>query len=189
MNQCTSTLSDNFCNFYVVMLSLDSNLFIGSDTIDSHGMEYPMRVQKYKVVLSAKQRKRLKALSQRGQVSARKLARAHILLLADQNRPQGAMNDNQIHQILNVSQATVIRVRKKFATCGLEAAIEELSRCGRPLTFDGYQRAQVTALACSTPPEGQSQWSLRLLADQLVELGVVEAISHETVGVILKKTN
>ena len=184
-----STLSDNFCNFYVVMLSLDSNLFIGSDTIDSHGMEYPMRVQKYKVVLSAKQRKRLKALSQRGQVSARKLARAHILLLADQNRPQGAMNDNQIHQILNVSQATVIRVRKKFATCGLEAAIEELSRCGRPLTFDGYQRAQVTALACSTPPEGQSQWSLRLLADQLVELGVVEAISHETVGVILKKTN
>ena len=96
------------------------------------------------------------------------------------------MNDNQIHQILNVSQATVIRVRKKFATCGLEAAIEELSRCGRPLTFDGYQRAQVTALACSTPPEGQSQWSLRLLADQL---GVVETISHETVGVILKKTD
>ena len=146
-----------------------------------------MRVQKYKVVLSAKQGKRLKALSQRGQVSARKLARAHILLLADPNRPQGAMNDNQIHQILNVSQATVIRVGKKFSTCGLEAAIEELSRCGRPLTFDGYQRAQVTALACSTPPEGQSQWSLRLLADQLVELGVVEAISHETVGVILKK--
>ena len=111
-----------------------------------------------------------------------------MLLLADQNRPQGAMNDNQIHQILNVSQATVIRVRKKFATCGLEAAIEELSRCGR-LTFDGYQRAQITALACSTPPEGHSQWSLRLLADQLVELGVVETISHETVGVILKKTD
>ena len=73
------------------------------------------------------------------------------------------MNDNQIHQILNVLQ-TVIRVRKKFATCGLEAAIEELSRC-QTLTFDGYQRAQVTALACSTPPEGQSQWSLRLLAE------------------------
>ena len=148
-----------------------------------------MPAYKHKVILSAKQRNRLEALSKRGQVSARKLARAHMLLLADQNRPQGAMNDNQIHQILNVSQATVIRVRKKFATCGLEAAIEELSRCGRPLTFDGYQRAQVTALACSTPPEGQSQWSLRLLADQLVELGVVEAISHETVGVILKKTN
>ena len=148
-----------------------------------------MRAYKHQVVLSPKQRKRLKALSQRGKVSARKLTRAHILLLADQNRPQGAMNDNQIHQILNVSQSTVIRLRKRFATCGLEAAIEELSRCGRPLKFDGYQRAQVTALACSTPPEGHSHWSLRLLADQLVELDLVEAISHETVGVILKKTN
>ena len=184
-----STPSDNFCNFNVVMVSLDSNLFIGSDTIHTQGMEYPMRVPKYKVVLSAKQRKRLKALSQRGQVSARKLARAHILLLADQNRPEGTMNDNQIHQILNVSQATVIRVRKKFVTGGLETALEELSRCGRPLKFDGYQRAQITALACSDPPEGHSQWSLRLLADRLVELDVVEAISHETVGVILKKTD
>ena len=88
---------------------------------------------KHQVVLSCKQRKRLKALSKRGEVSARKLTRAHILLLADQNRPQGAMSDNEIHQILNV-QATVTRVRKKFATCGLEAAIEELSRCGRPLS-------------------------------------------------------
>ena len=92
MSTRPSTLSDNFCNFYVVMLSLDSNLFIGSDTIDSHGMEYPMRVQKYKVVLSAKQRKRLKALSQRGQVSARKLARAHILLLG---RPKPASRGNE----------------------------------------------------------------------------------------------
>ena len=148
-----------------------------------------MPAYKHKVVLSCKQRNRLKALSKRGEVSARKLARAHILLLADQNRPQGAMSDNEIHQILNVSQATVTRVRKKFATCGLEAAIEELSRCGRPLKFDGYQRAQITALACSTPPEGHSQWSLRLLADQLVELGVVETISHDTVGLILKKTD
>ena len=129
-----------------------------------------MPAYKHKVILSANQRNRLESLSKRGQVSARKLARAHMLLLADQNRPQGAMNDNQIHQILNVSQATVIRVRKKFATCGLEAAIEELSRCGRPLTFDGYQRAQITALACSTPPEEHSQWSLRLPADQLVEI-------------------
>ena len=148
-----------------------------------------MRVQKHQVVLSPKQRKRLKALSQRGKVSARKLTRARILLLADQNRPQGAMNDHQIHEVLNVSQATIIRVRKKFATSGLETAIEELSRCGRPLKFNGYQRAQVTALACSEPPEGHSQWSLRLLADQLVELEVVDDISYETVGVILKKTN
>ena len=148
-----------------------------------------MPAYKYQVVLSPTQRKQLQALCQRGEISARKLARARILLLADQNRPQGAMNDNQIHQVLDVSQATVIRVRKKFVTSGLETALEELSRCGRPLKFDGYQRAQVTALACSEPPEGHSQWSLRLLADQLVELEVVDDISHETVGVILKKTN
>ena len=148
-----------------------------------------MPAYKHHVLLSPNQREHLHSLCQRGEVSARKLTRARILLLADQNRPQGAMNDHQIHEVLNVSQATIIRVRKKFATSGLEAAIEELSRCGRPLTFDGYQRAQVTALACSTPPEGHSQWSLRLIADRLVELGVVETISHETVGVILKKTD
>ncbi len=68
-------------------------------------------------------------------------------------------------------------------------ALEELSRSGRPLKFNGYQRAQVTALACSDPPEGHSQWSLRLLADHLVELDVIDDISHETVGRILKKTD
>ena len=87
-------------------------------------------------------------------------------------------------------------VKGRFAGCenslphgGLDAALEELSRRGRPLKFDGYQCAQVTALACSEPPEGHSQWSLRLLADHLVELDVIDDISHETVGRILKKTN
>ena len=149
------------------MIGLES---IGSDYIHSERMEYTMPAYKHQVVLSPNQRKRLKALSQRGKVSARKLTRARILLLTDQNRPQGTMNDNQIHQLLNVSQATVIRVRKRFTTCGLDAAVEELPRCGRPVKFDGHQRAKVTALACSTPPEGHSQWFLRLLADQLVEL-------------------
>ena len=147
-----------------------------------------MPAYKHQVALSPKQQEDLKALCKRGEVSARKLTRARILLLADQNRAQGAMNNKQIHQVLNVSQATVIRVRKRFATCGLEMAIEELSRCGRPLKFNGHQRAQVTALACSDPPAGHSQWSLRLIADRLVELDVVEDISHDTVGDILKKT-
>ena len=148
-----------------------------------------MPTYKYQVALSSAQQKQLKALCSRGDISARKLARVRILLLADQNRPQGAMDAPQIHQILDVSQATISRVRKKFATDGLETALEEGARCGRPLKFDGYQRAQITALACSTPPEGHSQWSLRLLAAHLVELNVVDDISHETVGGILKKTN
>lgn len=148
-----------------------------------------MPAYKYQVALSPKQREQLQSLCRRGTISARKLARARILLLADQNRPQGAMTDKEIHEVLGVSQMTIIRIRKKFATGGLAAALEELSRCGRPLKFDGYQRAQITALACSQPPEGHSQWSLRLLADRLVELDIVDDISYETVGVILKKTD
>ena len=148
-----------------------------------------MRPYKYQVVLSPVQRKQLQTLCRRGTISARKLARARILLLADQNRRQGAMSDHQIHEVLGVSQGTIIRVRKKFATGGLARAVEELSRSGRPLKFTGYQRAQITALACSQPPEGHSQWSLRLLADRLVELDIVDDISYETVGVILKKTD
>lgn len=148
-----------------------------------------MPTYKYRVALSPAQQQELKVLCGRGAISARKLSRARILLLADQNRSQGAMADHQIHEVLDVSQSTIRRVRQKFATGGLETAIEELSRSGRPLKFDGYQRAQITALACSDPPEGDSQWSLRLLADHLVELDVVDDISHETVGGILKKTD
>lgn len=148
-----------------------------------------MPTYKYPVALSPGQRQALKTLCGRGAISARKLARARILLLADQNRRQGALDDHQIHDILDVSLGTIRRVRKKFATGGLETALEELSRSGRPLKFNGYQRAQITALACSEPPEGHSQWSLRLLADRLVELDIVDDISYETVGGILKKTN
>lgn len=148
-----------------------------------------MPAYKYPVALSSAQRQELQSLCGRGTISARKLARARILLLADQNRPQGAMPDKEIHQILNVSQGTIMRIRKKCATGGLAAALEELSRSGRPLKFDGYQRAQITALACSEPPEGHSQWSLRLLADRLVELDMIDDISYQTVGVILKKTD
>ena len=148
-----------------------------------------MPTYKYQVTLSPAQRKELKALCRCGEISARKLARARILLLSDQNRPKGAMEDHQIHEVLDVSQSTIRRVRKQFATDGLDAALEELSRSGRPLKFDGYQRAQITALACSEPPEGHSQWSLRLLADHLVELDVADDISYETVGRILKKTD
>ena len=112
-----------------------------------------MPTYKYPVALSPGQREELKTLCGRGAISARKLARARILLLADQNRHQGAMDDHQIHDVRDVSRATIRRVRKKFTTGGLETALEELSRSGRPLKFDGYQRAQITALACSEPPE------------------------------------
>lgn len=148
-----------------------------------------MSAKKYRVQLSDKQRKRLKGLSKRGKVHARTLNRARILLLADENRPKGAMTDASIHEILHVSQPTIGRVRQRLFTDGLDAAIEDKPRPGRPPKFSGSQRAEVTALACSTPPEGNSQWSLRLMADRLVELEFVESISYTSVRSILKKTN
>ena len=148
-----------------------------------------MAKKKYKVVLTQKQRQQLKALSQRGKVSARKLNRARILLLADENRPKGPMTDSQIQSVLDVGFTTIPRIRQRFAACGLPAALEEKPRPGRPVEFCGKQRAVVTALACSTPPDGHDKWSLRLLAKRLVELEMVETISYKTVSNILKKTN
>ena len=148
-----------------------------------------MSAKKYQVELSQKQRKQLKALSSRGNVSARKLNRARVLLLADGNRPKGPMTDAQIHQILDVSLSTIARIRQQFSTDGLSAALDEKPRPGRPIKFAGDQRAKVTALACSTPPEGNSQWPLRLIADRVVELEFVESISYTSVRNILKETS
>lgn len=148
-----------------------------------------MSTQKHLVQLSKKQRKKLKALSQRGKVSARKLTRARILLLADENRSSGPMTDAQIADILSVGLATIGRIRHRFAKEGMDSALNEKPRPGRPEKFSPTQRAKVTALACSTPPEGNSQWSMRLIAENLVELDFVPSITHTSVANILKKTN
>ncbi len=148
-----------------------------------------MSDKKYHVQLSKKQRKQLKSLSRRGKVSARKLTRARILLLADENRPKGPLTDAEIADLLDSSLSTIGRVRQQWVTDGLDAALEEAPRTGRPRQFSGNDAAKVTALACSSPPEGYGKWSLRLIADRLVELEFVDGISHQTVGNILKKTN
>lgn len=148
-----------------------------------------MSVKKYRVQLSAKQRKQLKRLSGRGKVSARKLNRARILLLADENRPKGPKTDASIAGLLDVSLATIVRVRQQFSTLGLDGALEEKPRSGRPVKFSGSQRAAITALACSSPPDGYGKWSLRLIADKGVQLEFVDSISYRTVGTLLKKTN
>jgi len=148
-----------------------------------------MSAKKYRVQLSKKQRKKLKSFTHRGEMKARKLNRSRILLLADENRPKRPLTDAEIEEILDVSQSTVVRVRKQFVTEGMDAALEEKPRCGRPVKFSGKHRAEVTALACTNPPDGYGKWSLRLMADKLVQLDFVLSISHETVGVILKKTN
>ena len=146
--------------------------------------------KRYPVILSDTERVELKNLIAAGTAPARKLTHARILLKADQS-PQGpAWVDEQVAEAVEVSQPTVSRVRKQYVEEGLEAALNR-----RPPNrhyhrkLDGEQEARLIALACSDPPEGQARWSLRLLADRMVELDVVDDLSYQTVRRTLKKTN
>ena len=147
-----------------------------------------MGKKKYVVKLSKKQQKKLRHLTRKGESKARQLTRARVLLLSDENRKKGAKSDDQISDILDVSLATIHRIRRQFATEGLHAALEEKPRSGRPNFFSIRDAAAITALACTDPPEGYAKWSMRLLADKAVELEYVSTISYQTVHNILKKT-
>lgn len=139
--------------------------------------------KRYMVTLTEDERTHLMALTKRGKVAARQLTRAHILLQAD----AGGL-DAAIATALHVGIATVERVRKRFVEEGLEAALCERPRPGGRRKLDGKQEAFLVALACSTPPEGRTSWTMQLLAATLVELRVTDAISDETVRRTLKKT-
>jgi hypothetical protein len=146
--------------------------------------------KKYPVILTEAQREHLKSLIAVGTAPARKLTHARILLKADQSPEGPGWADEAIANAVETSQPTVARVRKQHFCEGLEAALNR-----RPPNrqyhrkLDGEQEARLVALACSEPPEGQARWSLRLLADKLVELEVVEEVSYQTVRRTLKKTN
>jgi transposase len=144
----------------------------------------------YMVTLTTTERDSLKRLLAAGTESARKLTHARILLKADQGPDGPGWVDQAIADAVEVSQPTISRVRKQYVEQGLEAALTR-----RPPTreyvrkLDGVQEAHLIALACAKPPTGQARWSLRLLADKLVELEIVEdAVSYQTVRRILKKT-
>jgi hypothetical protein len=145
--------------------------------------------KKYPVILTEAQREQLKSLIAAGTAPARKLTHARILLKADQSPEGPGWVDEKVAEAVETSQPTVARVRRQYFEEGLEAALNR-----RPPNreyrrkLDGEQEARLVALACSEPPEGQARWSLRLLADKLVELEVVEEISYQTVGRVLKKT-
>jgi DNA-binding transcriptional ArsR family regulator len=144
----------------------------------------------YPVILTEAEREQLKSLIAAGTAPARKLTHARILLKADQSPKKGpGWVDVAIAEAVEVSQPTVSRVRKQYFEEGLEAALNR-----RPPNkeyhrkLDGEQEARLVALACSEPPEGQARWSLRLLADKMVELEVVDDLSYQTVRRTLKKT-
>jgi DNA-binding transcriptional ArsR family regulator len=146
--------------------------------------------KKYPVILTQTEREQLKDLIAAGTAPARKLTHARILLKADQSPEGPAWVDEEVADAVEVSQPTVSRVRKQYFEEGMEAALNR-----RPTNreyhrkLDGEHEARLVALACSEPPEGQARWSLRLLADRMVELEVVEEISYQTVRRTLKKTN
>lgn len=139
-------------------------------------------MKKYVVDLNEQEKKRLEDLTTKGKSGARKIRRARILLLADEG-----YIDKEIARVLGAAVTTVERVRKRFVEEGLEAALSERSRPGAARKLNGHQEAYLVALACSDPPEGKKRWSMRLLADRLVEVGVVDELSDETVRRTLKK--
>lgn len=139
--------------------------------------------KKYVVELTDEEREQLLTMLKRGKVVARKLCRAQILLQAD----EGA-SDALIATTLHTGVATVERTRKRFVDEGLDAALTERRRLGGQPKLQGKAEAFLIATACSVPPNGRQRWTLQLLADRLVEVGVVDTISDDTVGRALKKT-
>ena len=143
-----------------------------------------MPKKKYIINLTDEEHEALGDMTCKGIVKARKFKRAMILLKANEG-----MSDPQIMDAVEVSRPTVERIRKRYVEGGLEKALNEDPRPGQKRKLDGRGEAFLIATACSDAPEGHDHWALRLLADRLVELGVVESISHETVRRTLKKTS
>ena len=149
-----------------------------------------MMVKRYRVRLAEEEQQGLRSLVSRGRAAAYRQTHARILLLCDENQADGAMKDEEIARALQVGTATVERVRRRCVEEGLEAALgrrQQLNRRQGSWMVQG--RARLIALTCSQPPEGRASWTLRLLADQLVECEIVDSISTETVRQTLKKTN
>jgi transposase len=146
--------------------------------------------KKYRVTLSAAERDELTALISKGKAAARKLAHARVLLQVDESLAEAGSTDEQVAQALNLSRRTVERVRERFVEQGFAAALVPRPSARRyARAFDGADEARLIALACSQPPEGKARWTLRLLAEQAVELKIVASVSHEAGRQALKKTN
>lgn len=142
-----------------------------------------MRPQTYRVELGDEDRVRLLLLTRQGMAPARVIRRAHTLLQASEG-----IADHRIAAGLGVNRTTVQCTRERFCRGGLDAALYEAPRPGAEPKLDGKAEAFLVALACSQAPEGREHWTMQLLADKLVEIGIVESISAETVRRVLKKT-
>ncbi len=144
-------------------------------------------MKKYVVELASQERKQLEGLVKKGKVAGYKIRHAQMLLKADQGRQGPGWPDRQIAEAFGVHLTTVERLRKRLVEEGLDAALERHKRQNYARKLDGDAEARLIAIACSEAPEGRTEWTLRLLADRLVELSVVDSISHMTVKRTLEK--
>ena len=147
-------------------------------------------VKRYVVRLSAEERERLEALIRKGKSPARRLLKARILLKADVSEAGEGWSDGRIIEALETSASMVYRVRKQLVEEGFEAVLSRKQRATPAVAriFDGEKEAKLIALACSKPPKGRARWTLRLLENKVVELGIVDRASDSTIGRTLKKT-
>ena len=148
-------------------------------------------MKRYVIRLSEEERKKLAALVCKGKVAARKRLHAQVLLKADVSAAGAGWTDQQIVDALGIGERTVQAIRQRCVEEGLDAALERKKQCrpSRQKVLDGAKEAQLVALCCGKVPAGQARWTLRLLADELVRLEIVDSISHETVRQALKKTS
>lgn len=142
--------------------------------------------KKYPVALTDAEREVLETFVSSGQKKAREITRARILLLANAGNP-----DSEIQALLGLSRPTVCAMRRKYAQddyAHILDVLKDAPRTGRPIQIDTRVEAKVSMIACSDPPEGSARWTLHMIADKLIELDIIESISHESVRSVLKKT-
>lgn len=145
--------------------------------------------KRFRVTLEKEERQSLDQLLSKGKADVRRLKHAQILLMADESKGGLRWSVSRIAEAVGCGTATVERVRRRFVEEGLEMALSPYRSPRREYRpkLDGEQEARLITLACSQPPEGRARWTLRLLADAMVELDLVESLSHETVRQTLKK--
>lgn len=148
-----------------------------------------MPAKKYRVKLTEDERKDLKDLLNKGRIAARKQTHARILLQCDESGENPAKKDQEVAEALNTSICSIERVRQRFVEEGLESALNpKLQERHRAKKLDGAAEAFLVATVCTEAPEGRAEWTMQLLADKLVECGIVDSISDETIRQTLKKT-
>ena len=147
-----------------------------------------MPKMKYELLLPSNERNKLMKTVKSGTSSAKEILHANILLLLDKNNPK-RRNFKEIADILQTTATTVMTVKKAYCENGLDAAIGRKKRLSPPVEakLTGEIEAKIIALSCGEPPEGYARWTLRLLADRSIELGIIDSISYVSVGSILKK--